>query len=116
MARPKKDDADKKPNRITVRFDDSEYAKICSDAKAIGVTISKFIREKAMKGYIRIPKYARLDARNVALLSKLAGLFKKSYTDTCGVYADETAAILHEIQGLMLKMSEEFDDDRKTHR
>jgi hypothetical protein len=104
MARPNKKDEDKKPHRITIRFgDQEEYAKICSGAEAIGVTVSKFIREKIMRGFIRVPKYTKIDARNIALLSKLSGLFKKSYTDTCGVFADKTAAILDEIISLMLK-------------
>jgi hypothetical protein len=115
MARPNKKYEDKKPHRITVRFGDQEYAKICSDAEAIGVTVSKFMREKIMRGFIRVPKYAKIDARNIALLSKLSGLFKKSYTDTGGVYADKTAAILDEIISLMLKMNREFDNDRKTY-
>ncbi|MDR0653577.1 MAG: hypothetical protein LBG12_09780 [Synergistaceae bacterium] len=51
-----KKEEDKKRHKITVRFDGPEYSKICPEAKAIGVTISKFMREKAMRGYIRVPK------------------------------------------------------------
>jgi hypothetical protein len=115
MARPNKSEEDKRQHRITVRFDSPEYAKVCSDAKTVGITVSKYMRDKVMRGYVRVPKYAKIDSRNIALLSKLAGLFKKSYTDTDGTYARETAAILSEIRALMLKMNREFDDDRQAH-
>jgi hypothetical protein len=73
------------------------------------------MRAKALRGFIRIPKYAKIDARNIALLSKLTGLFKKSYTDTGGVYANETAAILSEIRAILLKMNREFGNDREAY-
>jgi hypothetical protein len=115
MPRPNKSEEDRKQHRITIRFGNPEYAKICSDAEAVGITVSKYMRDKAMRGYVRVPKYAKIDSRNIALLSKLAGLFKKSYTNTGGAYAQETAVILSEIRALMLKMNREFDDDRETH-
>jgi hypothetical protein len=63
-----------------------------------------------------VPKQAKVDSANIALLSKLAGLFKKSYTDTGGVYADKTRLILDEISALMLKMGRQIDnDDREAH-
>ena len=62
MTRPWKDAKDKKPYRITVRFGDTDYSKICSEAEALGVTVSNLIRVKMTGGYIRVPKYAKIDA------------------------------------------------------
>ena len=49
MTHGKKTGKENKEHRITVRFDSKEYAKICGDAKSIGVTLSKFMREKILR-------------------------------------------------------------------
>ena len=73
MTRPAKKDGDKKTLRITVRFDSPEYAKVCAEAKAAGVTVSKLIREKTMRGYVRVPKYAKVDTSAINQIPKIGG-------------------------------------------
>jgi hypothetical protein len=97
MARPNKKEEDRKPHRITVRFDGPAYSKIRSEANAVGITVSKFMREKAMRGYVRIPKHAKVDTAAINQISKMGGLLKKVHTDSGGAYSDRTGAILDEI-------------------
>jgi hypothetical protein len=115
MARPSKKEEDKKLRRVTVRFDGTEYKKICSEAKETGITISKFIREKAMRGHVRAPKRANVDAAAINQISKMGGLLKKVHTDSGGAYSGRTGAILDEILAFMRKMNTEDGDDREAH-
>jgi uncharacterized protein YdhG (YjbR/CyaY superfamily) len=115
MTRPRKNEEDKKRRKITVRFDDPEYAKICSQAAAIGVTVSKFMREKTMKGYIRVPKYAMVDTALINQLSKLAGLLKQFFTVSEGMHREKTAEILDAIQNLIRRIAGRIEDDREAH-
>jgi hypothetical protein len=116
MARPRKKDGLKRGYHVGVRLDESEYGRIRAESEKIGATVSAYMRDKALRGFVRVPKQAKIDSANIALLSKLAGLFKKSYTDTRGAYADQTGAILGEIRDLMRKMSRQADcDDREAY-
>jgi hypothetical protein len=115
MARPNKKEDDKKLHRITVRFNGPEYSKIRSDADAVGVTISKFMREKALRGYVRIPKHAKVDTAAINRISKMGGLLKKVHTDSGGAYSGRTGAILDEILIFMRKMNGGRYDDREAH-
>jgi hypothetical protein len=114
MARPKKSFQQKRERHVGVRFDESEYEKITAEAKAISVTLSEYIREKTMKGYVRVPKYAEIDAALINRLSKLAGLLKQFFTATGGLHREKTAAILDGIQNLIRKIAERIEDDRET--
>ncbi|MDR1510806.1 MAG: hypothetical protein LBS53_14365 [Synergistaceae bacterium] len=116
MARPRKKDGLKRLYHVGIRLDESEYGKIHAESDKIGATVSAYIRGKALRGFVRVPKQAKVDSADIALLSKLAGLFKKSYTDTGGAYAGQTRVIFDEIRALMLKMNRQVDgDDREAH-
>jgi hypothetical protein len=114
MARPKKPLEQKRERHIGVRFDESEYAKIISEAKDIGVTLSGYVRAKTMKGYVRVSKYTMFDTALINQLSKLAGLLKQFYTATGGLHREETAAILRDIRALILKIGSQTGDDREV--
>ena len=115
MARPNKKEEDKKQRRITVRFDSPEYERVCSEAKSIGVTVSKLMRDKTLRGYIRVPKYAKVDTAAINHLSKMCGLMKTVHNESGGAYSERTGAILDEILTFMRKMNREYGDDRETH-
>ncbi len=115
MPRPRKTDEENKRHKITVRFDDAEYAKICSETKSAGVTLSKFMREKALRGYVRQPKRAVADAEAVSTLSKIGGLLKKIHIDSGGAYSGKTAALLDEIGGVIRTITRGEENDRETH-
>jgi hypothetical protein len=48
-------------------------------------------------GYVRVPKYAKIDSRSIMELSHLGRFLKKFYTDTGGQHSDKTGAILDDI-------------------
>jgi hypothetical protein len=104
-----------KPHRITVRFGDSEYSKINSEAKAAGVTVSKYVRGKVNRGFVHVNPYAKVDAAGINQLSKLGGLLKTVHRESGGAYSEKTAAILGEIQAAILQFRGEARDDRQTH-
>ena len=105
---------DKKPYRITVRFDDTDYSKICSEAEALGVTVSNLIRVKMAGGYIRIPKYAKIDAAAMNQLSKLGGLLKMIHTESGGIHGEKTLVILRDIREVIAKIRDSIGDDREA--
>jgi hypothetical protein len=104
-----------KPHRITVRFGSAEYAKINSEAKAAGITVSKYVREKVKRGFVHVNPYAKVDAVGINRLSKLGGLLKRVHLESGGAYSSRTAAMLGEIQEAILQFRGESKDDRQTH-
>jgi hypothetical protein len=73
------------------------------------------MREKAMRGYVRIPKRARVDTAAINHLSKVCGLMKTVHNESGGAYSERTAAILDEILVFMRRMNTEHCDDREAH-
>jgi hypothetical protein len=115
MREKNKTQESKKLHRITVRFGGPEYAKINSEAKAAGVTVSKYVREKVRRGCVRVNPYAKVDAAGINQLSKLGGLLKTVHLESGGAYSAKTAAILGDIQAAILKFGSASEDDRQTH-
>ena len=122
MARPKQKEELKRQNKITIRLSDSEHGKISNDAQELGVTMSSYIRAKALHGYIRIPKYAKIDNELIGMLSKLGGLFKKVHIESGGVYRPHIPATIAKIQTVLATIQNQLecakvnkDYDRQTH-
>jgi hypothetical protein len=115
MARPKHKPEAIRQYHIGIRLDKSEYEKMTSESKEVGVTLSAYIRAKAMRGYLRIPKYAKIDSANINQLSKLGGLLNKIHVESGGMYRKQTAEILEDIHGIMLEIGKGLADDRETH-
>jgi hypothetical protein len=115
MARPKRPPESKRQFHIGIRLDESEYGKIRAEAEKIGVTFSAFVRAKALRGFIRIPKRTEIDVALINQLSKLGGLLKQFYTATGGLHREETAAILSDIRAIILKIGSQTGDDRKVY-
>ncbi|MDL2263162.1 hypothetical protein LJC31_00770, partial [Synergistaceae bacterium OttesenSCG-928-I11] len=94
---------------------------VTDDAERVGVSLSDYVRGKTLRGYVRVPKYAKIDSAHIGQLSKLGGLIKLTHNETGGIYRRETAAILEEIQGILVKIRHELErgdgnhDDRETH-
>jgi hypothetical protein len=115
MARPKQSPESKRQFHIGIRLDESEYGKIRAEAEKIGVTFSAFVRAKALRGFIRIPKQAMIDTAAINQLSKLGGLLKQFYTATGGFHREETAVILGDIRAIMRIILSQIEDDRKVY-
>ena len=78
MPRPRQKEELRRQYRLTIRLEESEYAKIMSESKELGITPSTYLRSKAMRGYVNVPKYAQIDSEHINQLSRLGGLMKKS--------------------------------------
>ena len=98
MPRPKHAPEARRDHHIGVRFAAPEYEKIRADAEKIGVTVSAYIRAKALQGYLHIPKYAKLDVQALNQFSKMGGLVKKIHTESGGAYSEKTAALLDDMR------------------
>jgi hypothetical protein len=115
MARPKQKDELKRSHKVTLMYTEAEYNEISGSAGEVGVTLSTYIRSKSLQGYVRVPKYAKIDSRSIGELSRLGGLLKKYYTDTGGEHRDKTGAILDDMASLVKTLSREMSDDRQAH-
>jgi hypothetical protein len=115
MPRPKIQPDAKRQHHIGVRLDDSEYGKIRAESARIGVTLSAYIRSKATRGFIQIPRYAKLNNEHVGQLSKLGGLLKKVHTESGGAYSQKTADALDEIVLILTEMRRRLENDRETY-
>jgi hypothetical protein len=114
MARPKQKNELKRSRKVTVMYTGDEYDEIEANANEIEVTVSSFIRSRSLRGFVRVPKYANIDAKSVRELSRLGGLLKKHYTDTGGEHADKTGAILDDMAAIVLEVKRRLDD-REAH-
>ena len=104
MARPKRALELRREYHIGVRFSAAEHDKISKESEELGVTLSSYIRSKALQGYIRIPKYAKIDVNCMNQLSKLGGLLKKLHTESDGAYREQTAVILDDMRQVIRKI------------
>jgi hypothetical protein len=115
MARPRQQDVLKRSRKVTLMYTEAEYSEISSNAREIGVTLSTYIRSKSLLGYVRVPKYAKIDSQSIGELSRLGGLLKKHYADTGGEHKDKTGAILDDITRIVKTLLMEIHDDRQAH-
>lgn len=114
MPRPKQKKELKRSRKVSLMYTEEEHAEILANAKEVEVTVSAFIRAKSLRGYIHIPKYAKIDSRTVNELSRLGALLKTYFNVTGGEHADKTAAILDDMAAIVLEIKR-YLDDRKTH-
>jgi hypothetical protein len=115
MPRPKRTNESLRQYHVGIRLNESEYEKVRRESEDIGVTLSEYVRAKTTKGFIRVPKYAKIDTDAINMLSKLGGLFKKTHIESGGIYSRHTAAILDEIFSVIIEIRKGLEDDRETH-
>jgi hypothetical protein len=115
MARPRQKNELKRSRKVTLMYTEAEYKEVSDSAKEAGVTLSTYIRSKSLLGYVRVPKYAKIDSRSIMELSRLGRLLKKFYTDTGGQHSDKTGDILDDIARAVKTLSMEIPSDRQTH-
>jgi hypothetical protein len=75
MARPKQKKELKWNRKATIMYTEDEYAGIETNARKMKITVSSYIRAKSPRGYVRVPKYAKVDAKSVNELSRLGALY-----------------------------------------
>jgi hypothetical protein len=114
MARPKQKKELKRSRKATIMYTGDEYASIEANAKETEVTVSEYIRAKSLRGYVHVPKYAKIDAKSINELSRLGALLKTFFNVTGGVHSDKTGAILDGMAAIVLEIRS-YLDDRKVH-
>jgi hypothetical protein len=95
-------------------YTEDEYAGIEENAKEMEVTVSSYIRAKSLVGYVRIPKYAKIDTKSINELSRLGALLKTFFNVTGGLHKEKTRAILDDMADIVLEIRS-YLDDRKAY-
>lgn len=97
--------------RIYARVAEEEYAKIQEQADVAAISISEFLRRRALGRKIA----AKFDLRVLAELRKLGGLVKFVYTETRGAYSEKTAEAIQSLtacaRAIERKISQEDKDN-----
>jgi hypothetical protein len=114
MARPKQKKELKRGRKATIMYTGDEYAGIEANARETEVTVSEYIRAKSLRGYVRVPKYAKIDTKSINELSRLGALLKTFFNVTGGLHEKKTGAILDDMATIVLEIRR-YLDDRKTY-
>jgi hypothetical protein len=115
MARPRQKDELKRSRKVTLMYTEAEYKEISESAKDVDVTLSTYIRSKSLLGFVRVPKYAKIDSRSIMELSRLGRLVKKFHADTGGQHRDKTGDIPDDLARIVKTLSREITNDRETY-
>ena len=109
MARPKRLPEARRDYHIGVRFSASEYEKITGESEELGVTLSSYIRSKALNGTLRIPKHAKADTNALNQLSKIGGFINKIHTESGGAYRVQTAELIEDMRRVVLEIEQSMN-------
>jgi hypothetical protein len=115
MGRPRQKDELKRCKKVTFMMNESEYNRVHSDAEELGITLSTYIRAKTLSGYVKVPKYAKVNHELIGQLSKMGGLLKLTHKETGGIYREKTGDILDKIYFIIEKIQEDIENDREAY-
>jgi len=90
---PFKEGSDNKTAQVRIRFTPTEKAQAEGHAKAAGLTLSEYIRKRALG----MPVRSRADEQTINELRRLGGLLKHIHNQTGGEHSKGTAGALVEI-------------------
>ena len=93
MARPKKDESLRKRKQISIRFSETDYAKIAESAKRHNTTVTNYLRDHSVHGKVEMtfqiiadPEEVKKAARELSgILVNLQQISK--YYNTGGTYS-----------------------------
>jgi hypothetical protein len=109
MTRPRLDDAEKKRERLTVRFRSGEISELSEQADMSGLSVSELIRRRAMK--IRV--VSAVDMKTLSELRRLGGLLKHLFNETNGLYRQKTTEILNELHAAAVRVGRRQERQEK---
>lgn len=78
---------------VRIRFTPNEKEQAKAIAKEAGLTLSEYIRRRALG----LPVRSKADAQMINELRRLGGLVKHIHNESAGVNSKETAGVLVEI-------------------
>ena len=93
MARPRKDETQRKGKQISIRFSEADYARIASAAKKQNTTVTDYLRDRSVHGKVETtlqiiadPEEVKKAARELSgILINLQQISK--YYNTGGTYS-----------------------------
>jgi uncharacterized protein (DUF1778 family) len=93
MARPRKDETQRKGKQISIRFSEADYARIASAAKKQNTTVTDYLRDRSVHGRVETTFRIIADPEDVKKAAReLSGILvnlqqiSKSY-NTGGMYS-----------------------------
>jgi hypothetical protein len=101
MTRPRLNDAEKKAERLTVRFRTDELNALLEQADMSGLSVSELVRRRALK--MRVVPAA--DLKMLSELRRIGGLIKLVHNETNGLYRQKTSALLDELHAAAVRVS-----------
>ena len=110
MARPKKDESLRKGKQISIRFSETDYAKIAESAKKQNTTVTDYLRDRSVHGrvdttfqIIADPEEVKKAARELnGILVNLQQIAK--YYNTGGLYSWALQETIREATDAVLTM------------
>lgn len=93
---------DNKTAQVRIRFTPDEKAQAEALAKEGGLTLSEYIRKRALG----MPVRSKADTQMINELRKLGGLVKHIHNQTDGVNSKQTAGVLVEITEAIKRIGE----------
>ena len=110
MARPKKDESLRKGKQISIRFSETDYAKIAESAKKQNTTVTDYLRDRSVHGrvdttfqIIADPEEVKKAARELnGILVNLQQIAK--YYNTGGLYSSALQETIREATDAVLTM------------
>ena len=93
---------DNKTAQVRIRFTPDEKAQAEAFAKEGGLTLSEYIRRRALG----LPVQSKADAQMINELRRLGGLVKHIHNQTDGVNSKETAGVLVSITEAIKRIGE----------
>lgn len=94
--------ADSKTAQVRIRFSPDEKARAEVLAAEGGLTLSGYIRRRALD----LPVRSKADTQTINELRRLGGLLKHIHNQTAGVYSKETAGVLVQITEAIKRIGE----------
>lgn len=98
-----------KPSKyaLQARIEYDERDKLREYAKAAGLSVSEFVRRRALGK----PVASKVDMQMVRELCRLGGLMKHAHNESGGAYSDLTASILIEIKAAIKRIESGMDNN-----
>lgn len=92
---------------INVRLTEAEKARLKEDADLAGLSMSELVRRR----YFGRPVVASANAAMIRELRRLGGMLKHIYSDSKGVYREETTQALSALKAYIGRLSRDCQED-----
>ena len=99
-----------RPWRVCARLNDEERKRILEQAETSRLTVSEFIRRRALGKQI-VPKS---DLRILNELRRLGGLLKHIHLETRGAYSEDTRDAIRALENYARQLRKDIEENRNA--